>query len=167
MSVGSWKLERGNIATDWTPAPEDVETDINEAAKTANNYLSSDNTGIMVADMTDGNTYTPSNVPTGVKNTFIDNESFKVRNGRTVLASFGETSQIGKDTGNHQFIDAATDEVFVTDEFKKDIRKCIRKHSTHPAFGEYWFWSDVDGNKFDNFQVKYWSPLKPTFIIHK
>ena len=71
------------------------------------------------------------------------------------------------ETNGHQFIDAATDEVFVTDEFKKDIRKCIRKHSTHPAFGEYWFWSDVDGNKFDNFQVKYWSPLKPTFIIHK
>jgi hypothetical protein len=101
MSVGKWKLEKGNRATDWTPAPEDVETDINEAKKTANNYLSADNTGIMVADMTDGNQYTPSTVPSGTKNTFIDEESFQVRDGTDVLASFGATSMIGKATEAH------------------------------------------------------------------
>lgn len=78
-----------------------------KAAKVADNYLSSDNTGIMVADMTDGNTYTPSNVPSGTKNTFIDEDSFQVRDGTDVLASFGETTQIGKDDTNHQVIDAA------------------------------------------------------------
>ena len=77
-----------------------------KASKVADNYLSSDNTGIMVADMTDGNQYTPSNVPSGVKNTFIDEDSFQVRDGTTVLASFGEESQIGKDDGNHQIINA-------------------------------------------------------------
>ena len=76
-----------------------------KAAKVADNYLSSDNTGIMVADMTDGNTYTPSNVPSGVKNTFIDEDSFQVRDGTDVLARFGTTSQIGTDDANHQVID--------------------------------------------------------------
>ena len=67
-----------------------------KAAKVADNYLSSDNTGIMVADMTDGNTYTPSNVPSGTKNTFIDEDSFQVRDGQETLASFGTTIVIGK-----------------------------------------------------------------------
>lgn len=78
-----------------------------KAAKTADNYLSADNTGIMVADMTDGNTYTPSTVPSGTKNTFINEDSFQVRDGKDVLASFGETTQIGKDDANHQQIDAS------------------------------------------------------------
>lgn len=77
-----------------------------KAAKTANNYLSSDNTGIMVADMTDGTAYTPSTVPAGTKNTFIDNDSFDVRDGQTVLASFGESSQIGKSESWHQRMDS-------------------------------------------------------------
>lgn len=67
-----------------------------EAAKVANNYLAMDNTGIMVADMSGGTQYTPSNIPAGVKNAFIDEDSFNVRDGQDVLASFGETSHIGK-----------------------------------------------------------------------
>ena len=77
-----------------------------KAAKTADNYLSADNTGIMVADMTDGNQYTPSTVPSGVKNTFIDEDSFQVRDGTDVLASFGEESRIGKEDKNHLDINA-------------------------------------------------------------
>lgn len=83
-----------------------AEIEVEEAAKTANNYLSSDSTGIMVADMTDGNRYTPSNVPDGIKNTHIDSTSFKVRDGQEVLASFGEESQIGKSDGWHQELSA-------------------------------------------------------------
>ena len=105
FEVCGMKLEKGAKATDWTPAPEDVEADINEAKKTANNYLSADNTGIMVADMTDGNTYTPGTVPSGTKNTFIDEDSFQVRDGQETLASFGETSQIGKDGAAHMEMD--------------------------------------------------------------
>ena len=92
-----------------TPAQKVLEKSAamaDDARKEAVNYLSRDDSGIMVAPMTDDNRYTPSNVPTGVKNTFIDNESFQVRDGQTVLASFGETSQIGKDDSNHQVIDS-------------------------------------------------------------
>lgn len=105
-TITNFKLEKGNRATDWTPAPEDVEADINEAKKTANNYIAADSSGLMVANMTDGNTYTPSNVPSGVKNTFIDEDSFQVRDGQEVLASFGEESRIGKEDKNHLDIDA-------------------------------------------------------------
>lgn len=76
----------------------------NDARKEAVNYLSRDDSGIMVARMTDENRYTPSNVPSGVKNTFIDEDSFQVRDGQEVLAAFGEESQIGRDDANHQLI---------------------------------------------------------------
>ena len=87
-------------------AAKDAYNQAQEARKEANNYLSSDNTGIMVADMTDGTAYTPSTVPAGTKNTFIDNDSFDVRDGQTVLASFGESSQIGRSESWHQRMDS-------------------------------------------------------------
>jgi len=50
VKVSRPKLEIGNKATDWTPAPEDIETDINNARKTATNYITQiDNTGIKIA----------------------------------------------------------------------------------------------------------------------
>ena len=36
MSIGKWKLEKGNVATDWTPAPEDVDASIATAQTAAN-----------------------------------------------------------------------------------------------------------------------------------
>ena len=35
-SIGKWKLEKGNVATDWTPAPEDVDASIATAQTAAN-----------------------------------------------------------------------------------------------------------------------------------
>lgn len=65
-----------------------------KAARTATNYLASDTTGIMVANLADGHTYTPSTVPAGVKNAFINSDAFKVRDGQTVLASYGTEASI-------------------------------------------------------------------------
>ena len=70
-----------------------------DARKEAINYLSRDNSGMMIAQMSDENRYTPGSVPSGVKNTFIGNESFEVRDGLTSLASFGATSRIGLEGG--------------------------------------------------------------------
>lgn len=50
---GTLKLERGNKATDWSPAPEDVDADISKAAQTATNYVTEING--------DGVWVTPSN----------------------------------------------------------------------------------------------------------
>lgn len=72
-----------------------------EAKKSATNYVSADSTGLMVANMADGNTYTPGTVPSGVKNTFIGNESFDIRDGTSSLASFGTTTRIGRQGAAH------------------------------------------------------------------
>ena len=78
------KLERGNKATDWTPAPEDVEADIDEAAKTATNYLSfSSSTGLIITQ----NAASPSSG----KNVQITSSAINIRNSTTVLSQFSES----------------------------------------------------------------------------
>lgn len=92
LELRNMKLEKGNKATDWTPAPEDVDADISDAAKTATNYLVADETGIMVADL-EGSAETPSTATT--RNVYIDSDSVDIRNGQEVLASFGTETVIG------------------------------------------------------------------------
>lgn len=54
-TINKIKLEKGNKATDWTPAPEDVDADINEAKKTATNFISYDTTnGLILGNKTSG-----------------------------------------------------------------------------------------------------------------
>lgn len=49
------KLEHGNKATDWTPAPEDVDVEIDNASKTAKNFLEYDATnGLQIGNKTSG-----------------------------------------------------------------------------------------------------------------
>lgn len=78
------KLERGTKTTDWTPAPEDVDSDISEAAKTATNYMSFDSTsGLQVGNKRSGSW-------SGFR-TQITNAAFNILNSAgTVLASYGE-----------------------------------------------------------------------------
>lgn len=85
---------------------KEQEQAVDDAKKYATNYMASDETGIMVANMTDGQRYTPSTVESGMKNAFIDPNGFYVRDGSDVLAQFGTTSQIGMDDANHQVIDS-------------------------------------------------------------
>ena len=95
MTISNLKLETGDKATEWTPAIEDIQY----AMKVATNYLSMDETGIMVADMNDGE-QTPSEA-TG-NNVFIDNTSVNIRDGQTTLASFGvDGMQIGLSDESH------------------------------------------------------------------
>ena len=90
-----------NTETDTTAVLDNGLTDANanaiDARKVATNYLSMDSTGIMVADMQDGE-QTPRSA-TG-KNVFIDSDSVEIRNGQTVLSSFGNNTvilgQLGK-----------------------------------------------------------------------
>lgn len=75
-----WKIEKGNRATDWTPAPEDVDSDISNSAKTATNYMKfENNTGLIIGDMT---------ANTLGRNVLIDSDSVDIRNGTNVLASY-------------------------------------------------------------------------------
>lgn len=78
-----------NTETDTTAVLDNGLTDANanaiNARKVATNYLSVDSTGIMVADMQDGEQL-PSTA-TG-RNVFIDNDSVDIRDGQRTLASF-------------------------------------------------------------------------------
>ena len=77
------KLEKGNIATDWTPAPEDVDSAVDEAAKTATNFMKyEDGTGLVVGDMR-GNTLG--------QNALLDANGMCVRNNNSEIVRFGIT----------------------------------------------------------------------------
>jgi len=112
FQIWDLQLEKGNRKTDWTPAPEDIENDIIEAKKTATNYMSSDNTGIMVADLKDGEQL-PANAISG--NVFITagygegetavDMGVHIRDGQEDLAIFGESTRIGKENDNNVSID--------------------------------------------------------------
>lgn len=85
------KLEIGNKATDWTPAPEDVDAGIKNAAKTATNYIHVDSTNGLVL----GNKESGSWVGYRTK---IDSDSFNVldENG-DIIASYGSNEvELGK-----------------------------------------------------------------------
>lgn len=68
----------------------DVSTALNDAAKTATNYMKFDNSGLTVGNLTE---------KTLGRNVYIDSSSVNIRNGTNVLASFAESLiEIGKNT---------------------------------------------------------------------
>lgn len=95
------KVEKGNKATDWTPAPEDINSTIDTAkdaaSKTATNYLNFSSNGLIVGDHT---------ASTLGNNVLIDSDSVNIRSGETVLASYGSTTTIGNTSGNNVLIDS-------------------------------------------------------------
>lgn len=80
VKIKNVKFEVGTKATDWTPAPEDVNSDILAASKTATNYMNLSTAGLVIGDMT---------ASALGKNVLIDSEAVKVRTGNTVNAVFG------------------------------------------------------------------------------
>lgn len=70
-----------------------------EAAKTADNYISADSTGIMVSENKGAIKETPSNATKS--NVLITKNDVQIRNGQKTVASYGEESLIGEETGNH------------------------------------------------------------------
>lgn len=83
------KFEKGYKATDWTPAPEDIDSDISNASKTATNYLSFSSNGLVVGDHTSD---------TLGKNVLIGSDSVKIRSGTTENAVFGaDIIELAKD----------------------------------------------------------------------
>lgn len=85
-----------NTETDTTAVLDNGLTDANanatDARKVATNYLAVDNTGIMVANMKDGEQL-PSGILSG-NNVFIDSRSVQIRDGQNTLSSFGGNSVV-------------------------------------------------------------------------
>lgn len=91
--IAKIKLEYGNKATDWTPAPEDVQADIDEAAKTATNYMEfTSGAGLQIGDKTNGSWK-------GFRSR-ITSTAFEILNeAGSAVASYGrKLIQLGKDS---------------------------------------------------------------------
>lgn len=125
IDVCGIKFEAGNKPTDWSPAPEDVEADAtkkaNEAAKTATNYMNFDDNGLVIGDMTAG---------TLGKNVLIDNDSIDIRNGDTVLASYGDNIiYLGKN-GTGSTIDLCSGNATISADTDNGYSTGIKIYST-------------------------------------
>ena len=81
------KLEKGDKATDWTPAPDDVAN----AAKVATNFLGYDSTnGLIIGNKTSG-------AWSGYRSQILPDSFNILDESSTVLASFGTTTVIGEE----------------------------------------------------------------------
>lgn len=97
------KLELGNIATAWTPAPEDVDSAIDEtkqeASKTATNFMKyEDGIGLIVGDMR-GDTLG--------QNTLLDSDGMAVRKGNDEIVRFGTAPIIVINTDGDKIYDGS------------------------------------------------------------
>lgn len=70
-----------------------------EAAKTADNYISSDSTGIMVSENKGATKETPSNATKN--NVLITEKDVQIRNGQKVVASYGDSIRLGETASQH------------------------------------------------------------------
>lgn len=85
------KLEIGNKATDWTPAPEDVDAGIANAAKVATNFMEYDSAnGLIMGNKTSGTW-------SGYRSQILPGSFNVLDASSTVLASFGPTTVIGEE----------------------------------------------------------------------
>lgn len=84
LQVRKPKLEYGHVSTDWSPSIEDIQNGIDDAAKTATNFISYDSSnGLQLGNKSSGSW-------AGVR-TQITNAVFRILNSTgTVLASYGE-----------------------------------------------------------------------------
>ena len=90
-TVHWFKIEKGNKATDWTPAPEDVDAGIANAAEVATNYITdiSDSNGVQIKSSLD------SNNKVQIKSDGMHVYQ-NINNTSTEVALFGNTARIGK-----------------------------------------------------------------------
>lgn len=87
------KFERGSASTEWSAAPEDIDADITDASKVATNYIYYDTTnGLIISDSADSQTYEGASEG---YNTQLTNNALNIRNGTTVLASYGTDIILG------------------------------------------------------------------------
>lgn len=122
LADGKVKVEKGNKATDWTPAPEDVDNAIDDAAKTATNYMEfTEGTGLVVGDMTSD---------TLGNNVLINSDSVNIRTGEMVNASFS-ANQIELGKGNDNAVVSLVNDRLKMQYTSGDVPYCGIKTSGH------------------------------------
>ena len=146
LKISTDSLEIGS-GLDVEKAFEDIKGDIQnaqntatEAAKTADNYISTDSTGIMVSENKGATKETPSNATKN--NVLITKNDVQIRNGQEVVASYGEESLIGEETGNHiditqksvSFKNGKNTLAYITQDKLKTERTEVSKSVLFPSY---------------------------------
>lgn len=91
------KFEEGNKATDWTPAPEDVQNGISDAEKVARNYVTDiSGTGIYISPANQS----PSSGAEG-NSVKIDGTGMEVFKGGVSVAKYGTDARVGATSESH------------------------------------------------------------------
>lgn len=103
-----------------------------EAAKTADNYISTDSTGIMVSENKGATKETPSNATKN--NVLITEKDVQIRNGQKVVASYGDSIRLGEAAGQH--ISVNNDGLAIQDGDKKQFE--VRTFSNGQTFTDVW-----------------------------
>lgn len=103
-----------------------------EAAKTADNYISTDSTGIMVSENKGTTKETPSNATKN--NVLITEKDIQIRNGQKVVASYGDSIQLGEAAGQHISVDNTG--LAIQDRDKKQFE--VRTLTSGQTFTDVW-----------------------------
>ena len=103
-----------------------------EAAKTADNYISTDSTGIMVSENKGTTKETPSNATKN--NVLITEKDVQIRNGKKVLASYGDSIRLGEAAGQH--ISADNSGLAILDGDKNQFE--VRTLTNGQTFTDVW-----------------------------
>lgn len=103
-----------------------------EAAKTADNYISTDSTGIMVSENKGTTKETPSNATKN--NVLITEQDVQIRNGKKVLASYGDSIRLGETASQHIAVDNAG--LAIQDGDKKQFE--VRTLTDGRTFTDVW-----------------------------
>lgn len=104
----------------------------NEAAKTADNYISADSTGIMVSENKGATKETPSNATKN--NVLITEKDVQIRNGKKVVASYGDSIRLGEAVSQHISVDNAG--LAIQDGDKKQFE--VRTFTNGQTFTDVW-----------------------------
>lgn len=104
----------------------------NEAAKTADNYISADSTGIMVSENKGATKETPSNATKS--NVLITEKDVQIRNGKKVVASYGDSIRLGEAVSQHISVDNAG--LAIQDGDKKQFE--VRTFTNGQTFTDVW-----------------------------
>lgn len=103
-----------------------------EAAKTADNYISTDSTGIMVSENKGATKETPSNATKN--NVLITEKDVQIRNGKKVVASYGDSIRLGEAVSQHISVDNAG--LAIQDGDKKQFE--VRTFTNGQTFTDVW-----------------------------
>ena len=103
-----------------------------EAAKTADNYISADSTGIMVSENNGATKETPSNATKN--NVLITEKDVQIRNGKKVVASYGDSIRLGEAVSQHISVDNAG--LAIKDRGKKQFE--VRTLTKNQTFTDVW-----------------------------